>query len=726
MSHPAFGVPHENPSFSICFSPSSFFLRSKSFLISIARHFLSNPSFRVVFSLVPLLMVALWGPVARGAEDGKPAIAKDKDKDKDKKKKDDAASSAKADSAADPETTRDDSSDATIIVTANRLPTRQDQTGVSTDVITAEDKATNLDHSAGEMLRMVPGISITESGRSGDFSTIRTRGGESDHTLIMYDGFRTNRQGGLFVLDALDPVGIDRMEIARGPGSVLYGSDAVTGTVNLITAKGEGRPDLTVSAAAGTYGTDLETIRIQGRHQWFSYNVASARLYRAEANVKNSDLETINYSARFDFQLASQHALKLIFRGNDLDKGNYQNSGNGMGPAINPPDPNDRGRSNSLLAGVEYSGRPLPIWQTVVRAGYFEQEALSRVKPPGTSSGFTASTRRFSRLWRPTLEWQNNVTAYEDEHIQLIATAGYTLEYEHLKNHNSDSNTPIGTRDQNGHLNQSLYLQTRLALWDRAFVTLGGRREENNDFGEFWTGRADVSILIPETETRVFGSVGNALRAPSFFELFAPTFGNPGLTPEENFAYDVGIEQHLWERKINLKATWFHNQFDDLIGFDPNTFVSINVADAQTRGFELFAGLYPLKHIGVEANATLMSSKDTNGLRLPRRAPRTYTARIVARPLWGFVPDEYADLTISLEAFHVSNRSDFDFSTFPSRAVRTADYARGDLAVRYKFLKHFTAFMRVENFTDKEYEDVFSFPADGAKVLGGLEFHWRF
>ncbi|GMV80939.1 MAG: hypothetical protein AMXMBFR7_21230 [Planctomycetota bacterium] len=622
---------------------------------------------------------------------------------------------------AKPNESANSKTDQEIVVTATRLPTPREQTGVSITSFSAKRMEESNDDQAAETVRMAPGVSIAQSGRRGDFTELRIRGGETNHNLILWDGFRVNQVGGLYGWDSLDPVGADRIEIAAGPGSALFGSDAMTGTVQVLTAKGEGDPKASVSGAAGTYGTDRETLSVEGQHAWFSYNVASSRIHRLEASVNNSELESINYAGRFDFQLAKQHTLKLIGRGNTFSKGGYEVTPLTNGTALSPPDPDDQFRKNENLYGVEYAGHPLPIWEVIARSGYYELESVNRTSPQQDFGG----DRFFARNYRTSWEIQNNVTAFESEHIRNVVTAGYYGEYEGFKT------TFFGfgsfSRDHYGRVVQAFYLQDRLELFDRAFLTAGVRREENEDFGDFLTARADASILIPESDSRIFGSVGNSFRAPDFFELFSAFGGNPSLQPEENFAWDAGLEQHFWKRRIVLRGTYFRNEFDSLIGPGPSA-QSQNVAGALTQGWEFFFGFNPLKQMSLEASATFLRSRDDNGTRLLRRPPRTYTGRLVARPLIDLVPDQHDGLEIAFELLSVSSRSDSFFQPgFVRVNTHNDGYLRADLSINYRFWHdRFRAFARFQNVFDEKYQDVLTFPADGANIMSGLEFTWQF
>lgn len=608
-----------------------------------------------------------------------------------------------------------------IVVTASRLPTPIDETGVSMTVVNGKENSDVFQRiQFCEALRDVPGVTVQQSGAPGDFTTLTTRGGNSNQTLFLYDGWKVNRQGGYFDLGHVSPVQIDRIEVARGPSSSLFGTDAMTGTVNLLTAKGAGEPEVTSSAAGGTYGTDRETISVQGQEKQFSYNVSTAHLHRSQFMVNNSELETYDYAARFDYQINAEHSIKAVIRGYDYGKGYYENSATGYGIGVELPDPNDQVNSLDLLTGLEYKGHLLPIWDTTLRLGYYLFEEHVTSEPPNpvsTVAGFAASTGyTTNHERRPSLDWQNDITAFasEDEMVRNIVTAGISAEQER---YNQDDSIYFSNVNS-ARTNWSVFMQNRLELFKRAYITGGVRREQNGQFGEFTTGRADVSLPIPESGSRIHGAVGNAFRAPSFYEFFS-AFGNPNLKPEKNFAYDVGLEQCFWKKRVTLDATWFNNDFKDLVTFGFNTNRMENLNRAHSRGLELAGEIRPVKQFTFRATGTFLHTDDDNGHHLLRRPGSTYTAQAIVRPIKG--------LDLSLDLLRMGGRADLGpEGNNPFATVRNEGYTRLDAAASYSFQKHWRVFGRLQNLLNEHYQDVKTFPSPGSNALAGVEFTWRF
>ena len=142
-----------------------------------------------------------------------------------------------------------------IVVTATRVPVPVDAAASSVTVLTGRELQLRGIRTVAEALRTVPGATVVETGSFGGQTSLFLRGGESDYVKVLVDGVPWNQPGGSFDFADLTTDNVDRVEIVRGPASVLYGSDAVTGVIQIFTRTGQGAPRVTGAARAGTYGS---------------------------------------------------------------------------------------------------------------------------------------------------------------------------------------------------------------------------------------------------------------------------------------------------------------------------------------------------------------------------------------------------------------------------------------------------------------------------------------
>ena len=142
-----------------------------------------------------------------------------------------------------------------VVVTATRYPVQPESVSATLTVLHGDEIRSQGIRFVGDALRQVPGVQIVQGGGFGAATSLFMRGGESDYTKVLIDGVPVNDPGGAFDFGSLTTDNIERIEILRGPASVLYGSDAMTGVVQIITRRGDGPAAVDASAEAGTYGT---------------------------------------------------------------------------------------------------------------------------------------------------------------------------------------------------------------------------------------------------------------------------------------------------------------------------------------------------------------------------------------------------------------------------------------------------------------------------------------
>jgi len=142
-----------------------------------------------------------------------------------------------------------------LVVTATRIPAPASTIPQSTTVIDGADLRDRGVHFVLDALREVPGMTIVQTGSYGAVTSMFLRGGASDDVKVLLDGVPLNRPGGSIDLANLTTADLDRIEIVRGPASVLYGADAVSGVVQLFTRRASGRGSVDVDARGGTFGT---------------------------------------------------------------------------------------------------------------------------------------------------------------------------------------------------------------------------------------------------------------------------------------------------------------------------------------------------------------------------------------------------------------------------------------------------------------------------------------
>jgi len=273
------------------------------------------------------------------------------------------------------------------------------------------------------------------------------------------------------------------------------------------------------------------------------------------------------------------------------------------------------------------------------------------------------------------------------------------------------------------------FLQATVDIDNLIFVA-GGRVDHFNQFGDVWTYRIASSYKIDQTDTTLHLSVATGFSPPSSQDkIFGMNFG---LNPEKDFGWDAGIEQRLWDRRVTVGATYFHNDLSNVIGFD-GQFRTLNLGAAETQGVETELRATPIADLTFTASYTYLEAEKTDaaniaqlqGARLPRR-PRN-EVYISGSYLW------CNKLRTTVAAKWVNAREEINFGA-PNFDIE--DYNFVNFAAEYEINPHMSIFGRIDNLTNEHYSEVHQlvfigpkaldsgFPNLGQALYGGLKFRF--
>ena len=505
-----------------------------------------------------------------------------------------------------------------VVVTATRTETPLQETAVSVTVIKEEEIQRQQAITVTEALRTVPGLDFAPTGSRGTTTSIFIRGAESDQTLVLIDGVEVNSVTlGSFDFSNLTTENIDRIEVLRGSGGTLYGSQAVGGVINVLTKKGEGAPTFSIASEGGNGATHRETLSFSGAQGIFGFSGAVANIDTDGFRSFNDGYRNFTTNARIDADLLPQGSLRGFFRYGDAKIGlfNYKNY-------LSLPDPNARQLENSVLVKGE--------WEQTVGSSLNYRIAGAYVKD---NQRFFDEPDQFdpvgSEIFRIPFELKTGEAQANYSWRDLsITTAGFEF-----KGRSANVQSNFGGFRSNydkSRNNFAYYFQERLRLLDeRFFVTAGFRVDDNEDFGTHVTPSWSIAYLIPWTGTKFKAGFAEGFRAPNFNELFYPNFGNPNLKPENSSEWDVGFEQNAWDSRISLETTYFSRRVKGLIEgvlVDPDKFIfqAQNKGRTDIQGVEVIPLLRLSQHWTMSGYFAFLDF-DTKDGRLLRR-PRTHGA----------------------------------------------------------------------------------------------------
>ena len=604
-----------------------------------------------------------------------------------------------------------------IVITATRIETASREVGSSITVITNQQIEERQNTTVLEVLRTVPAVDVVRSGGPGGQTSVFIRGAKSEHTLVLIDGIEMNdpiTPGRSYDFANLTTDNIERIEIIRGPQSTLYGSDAIGGVINIITKRGKGKPRGFMSAEGGSFNTFTEKAGVSGGNQWANYSLGISRwdtdgisaANEKDGNHEKDGYENTSISTRLGVTPAENLDTDFILRYINA-KADIDNSG-----GVGGDDPNNKADSEQLFLRTQARLSLFnDLWEQKLG---FSLTDLDRDYRNDTDADHPSDLDRSSYDGKILkFDWQHNLYLHETNTLTL----GVENEEEKGKS-KYYSESALGPPYTSNFKEETArttgyYLQDQVKLWDSWFTTLGVRLDDHSKFGSETTYRITSAYLVRQTGTKFKGTYGTGFKAPTLYQLYSQ-YGNQNLDPEESTGWDIGVEQSLFDKKLILGATYFSNEFDELIEFESSTWKYINVAEAEARGVEVFVSARAIDDLTLRASYTYTDTEDKEtGKDLLRRAQNKFGLD---------VNYQFMDKgNVNLSLVYVGKRDDNDYSTWPATRVELDDYVLANLAASYDITRNIQVFGRVENFLDEDYEEVKGFGTPELSAFAGCK-----
>jgi vitamin B12 transporter len=629
---------------------------------------------------------------------------------------------------------------APVVVTATRLPAPLETVTTSVSAITEEDIANRQSQTVVDALRDVPGVDISQSGSTGSTASVFIRGADADQSLILIDGVAVNSSTlGGFNFGNIMTDDVARIEVLRGAGGTLYGSEAIGGVINILTKKGEGPPHFSLLSGGGNIGTSSQLASVAGESGIVAYSASLGYLTTGGFRPINDDFSNLTNAVRIDVTPIEHGTLRGFWRVANSSLGLANNDiGAGLGSFL---DPDARERDEFYLAKGEWEHAPTKQLSYRISGSYtrtvnvFSDQANAQEQsaPSFYAPYFVAYFRVPNEI--ATGETQVN---YAEDGVG-ISTVGFEFKEFSGK---LKSVALDGTVDRFAHSrsNYAGYVQQQVCLFDDRFTAVGGFRVDGNqDFGREVSSSWSVGYLEDwgsggRWNTHVKGGYSEGFRAPTFNELFYPLSGNRNLVPEVSSEYDGGLEQHVGTTWLAVDGTYFTRRTTNVIQFAPVTqcpganvppgvsFAGCNLGRADVRGVETGVTLGPLAGVSARGTYSYLDFDLLGGKKLLRRPHnRMATSLNYERAALLSSADRF---DANVNVVFVGERTDIDPISFDPNATSAA-YTRVDLALQYErpVPGHETSrigwFARIQNLMDRKYEEVRGFPSPPVNVLAG-------
>jgi len=588
-----------------------------------------------------------------------------------------------------------------VVVTPTRTDIPQEEATTSVSVVTGQEIQQQGAETVLEALRNVPGLDVIQSGSRGNTTSVFIRGADSSQVLVLLDGVEVNSTTlGQFDFAHLTTENVERIEVLRGAGGTLYGSQAIGGVINIITKAGKGKPELSLSAEGGNGRTHRQVVSLRGAEGKFGYSLSATRFETDGFRRFNDDYRNLAASGRLDYRLTEDTSLKGIFRFIKTDLGLF-NSNNFVAGAT---DPNAREALSQYLGKLEWEQRILKNWDYRISGSIFKEHIKDSDAPDSCVPCFDSISRSRFRPQIGTGEFQTNYRLGE------WSETTFGVEFKRRKASTSGGiNRAIR--------NMGYYLQEQIRLFDGRLILIPGvRLDDHQKFGTEWSPSFSAAYLFNETGTKLKGGYSEGFKAPTLNDLFfppfapgCPSFGNPNLGPEKSWELNAGFEQMIFSDRVQIEGTYFHREVKDLIGFTtiaapPGCFPlqAANLGNARFDGVEWGLNVKVFSGLSLGANYTYLDWDTQDGTLL--RRPR-HRGNIIIN----YVQERFH---INLNANIIGKRDDIesvtDPVTFTNPTIKKSGYVTFDLASSYTLpwkapgVKSVTLFGKIENLFDKK------------------------
>lgn len=632
---------------------------------------------------------------------------------------------------------------AAVVVTAQAEPVTAENTTAPVQQITAEEIERRQVVTLISLLATTPGVSFSRLGNEGGLTTLFLNGGNSNFTKFLVDGTPLNEPGGSLDLSNFTTDNISKIEVVRGAASALYGSDALTGVVQVFTHRGiTAKPALDLLVEGGKFGTAHGQARLSGAHGRFDYSAAVAHLF-TDGELPNDYFRNTTFSGNWGFRLPAGHMLRLVLRQNTSDAGAPGQT------LFTPVNRDQHTRLKHFTANLSWEFFTGTRWRH--RLAGSETHLRQRFENP--TSDFCFPDPPFLCDFPFSSRNEINRAGFSQQSSYLFPQGAISFGYQ-FEVENGFLNRLHARRNNHGG-----YLDARVEPMRRLVLTAGFRVEGNDSFGIEAVPRFGASFTARFGRgfwgaTRLRTSFGQGIKEPTLTQSFSgdPCFpGNPALRPERSRTVSAGVEQTLAADRVRVALDGFDHRFRDIASF---TFclaggpcpvppppgcgsgffgTFFNTDRARARGLNLSAEAEPVRWLRLTGQYSYVDSRVLEspnasdpslipGNRLFRRPVHSGSLGVgVAawRSYW------------SLTGIFVGRRTDSDFLSlrigddcFGPCQTSNPGYARVDLAVSYPLGRGATLFGRVENLFDKQYQDALGFPAYGLNAHGGIRFRF--
>jgi vitamin B12 transporter len=616
-----------------------------------------------------------------------------------------------------------------VVITASRSPKKLSEIGRVVTTITAAEISRSQGKTLPELLNTVSGITFSGAENvPGQSSDVYVRGAAAGNTLILVDGFPVNDASsiaGNYDLNAFPMDQIDHIEILKGSGSTLYGSDAVAGVINIFT-KHPQQQGLKANAqfVGGSYNTFKESVGLNGKlnKTGIAFNLSNTD--SKGFSVANDKLGTGTFDNDGFHQRSGSLNINQEVSSKLTLNGNLQlshNTGDNDYDAF-VDDKDYTYKRTYLLGGI---GGKYLLDKGAITVNVSQNNVWNEFKNlPGDNDQTYQLTNNIGRITNVEGIFTYNLNKYLD------LTSGVDYKYSNTKQYSDYSTVGYAPGPSRvsadtahtaiGSAYASLFFKSGIF-----HMEVGGRYNHHSKYGDNFTYTLNPSVLLFDNRLKVFGTIASAYKAPTLYQLYSE-YGNINLKPEKTTAsYEAGFDLGIVKDLLSFNTVFYQRTIKDVIAFytDPTTFASyyVNANKQKDKGFESELNL-KLDQITASAYAAYVVGKQTDAAgndthNLYRRPKNTYGANVNYQII--------KTVSVGLNYKYTGDRRDNDFTVYPSQIITLKHYNLLDAHVQVNPTKNLTVFTDLKNILDEKYFDWYGYNTRRFNFMAGIRFQFN-
>lgn len=581
-----------------------------------------------------------------------------------------------------------------IVITSSRIPQAISSAVRKVEVINRDAIVSSGADNLAELLswQSAP-LSIGDYGGVGAVKNLKMRGSTASQILVLLDGRPLNSpRDGQVDFSTIPLSDVERVEIMRGPGSSLYGSSAMGGTVHIITRQPPaGGFETSLESSFGTYRTFIERLTHGGRAGGFGYMLTGEYL-DSEGFRDNGDYDAKSMTAKFSYDIADEHTV--IF-----NSGFFKSKAGAPG-LLSSVDLDDRQESKKSFGSLDWLYDPdddtrlaLKAYRSYDRLSFAENSAGSIFDTALQKDIHTTTSDGYEiQVSRRVTPWYQGVTGFN--YVGNVNDSNATAKHEYTV--------------------RAWFLENQFDPFENLRFTLAGRIDDYSNFGSEASPDASMLFSLNE-ETRIRARISRSFRAPTFNDLYWPdegwVRGNPDLKPERGTTGEIGLESALGSF-LSFGISGYRSEFDDLILWAPDeAFVWLpqNVGRAIIKGVEPEVTWHILPELSATLGYAYVSARDADSDKYLVYQPKNKMNLSLRY-------DNLNDLVVVFHGEYIGRRYHDAANT-----ILLKHYYVFGLDLSKRIDENFSVSLSIKNLFDRAYRVLREYPMPGFSITGGVK-----